>query len=368
MPKNKKYIVVLTSEFPPLPGGIGNHAYNLAEYFQKSGYKVSVIADQRDTIENEAKFDSELECKIYRVSLKSSRFLMYLKRIWLCFKLSKSADFLICSGKFPLWIGAILKPIISAKTIAVIHGTEVNFTSPRLKKSINYSLSRFNKIIAVSNFTKTLVEDLKLKDIAVIPNGFSVSALEDISKDSVELHGSPILLTVGNITERKGQANVIKHLPVLKEKHPNVHYHCVGFKTEENACMSLAKSLNVSDHITFHGHVTHQQLKDFYENADICVMLSEMTQTGDVEGFGIALIEANHFGLPTIGAKGCGIEDAVSHGKSGLLVNAYESEEFVDAVTTILDDKSSYAKEAKSWSEMHQWQQIIKRYIDFIDS
>lgn len=368
MPKEKKHIVLLTSEFPPLPGGIGNHAYNLAESLQQSGYKVSVVADQRDSPENETKFDSELQSKVYRVALKRSRYLMYLKRIWLCFKLSKSADYLICSGKFPLWIGAILKPIISAKTIAVIHGTEVNFINPKLRKSINSSLNRFDKVIAVSNYTKSLVEDLKLKNITVIPNGFSVSSLKDESTDSLKLVGHPKLLTVGNVTERKGQANVIKHLPALKKKYPDLHYHCVGFKTEVDACIHLAKSLDVFKYVKFHGHVTHQQLKSFYENADICVMLSETTQTGDVEGFGIALIEANHFGLPTIGAKGCGIEDAVSNGKSGLLVDAQDSKEFVNAVTMILDDKPTYEKGAKSWSELHQWQHIIKRYIDFIDS
>ncbi|WP_375234803.1 glycosyltransferase family 4 protein [Winogradskyella sp.] len=368
MSKVTKHIVLLTSEFPPLPGGIGNHAYNLAEYLQQSGYKVSVIADQRDSIENETKFDSELQSNVYRVALKRTRYFMYVKRIWLCFKLSKSADYLICSGKFPLWIGAILKPIISAKTIAVIHGTEVNFTNPKLKKSINSSLNRFDKIIAVSSFTKALVDDLILKNITVIPNGFSVSRLEDNNTDILELVGHPKLLTVGNVTERKGQANVIKHLPDLIKKYPDLHYHCVGFETEADACVDLAKSLDVFEYVTFHGHVTHKQLKSFYENADICVMLSKTMQTGDVEGFGIALIEANHFGLPTIGAKGCGIEDAVSNEKSGLLIDGQDSKEFVNAVIMILDNKATYEKGAKSWSELHQWQHIIKHYIDFIDS
>ena len=368
MPRENKHIVLLTSEFPPLPGGIGNHAYNLTEQLSQTGYKVSVIADQRDNKDNEAKFDNVLKSRVYRVALRKSRYLMYLRRMWLCFKLSKSADYLICSGKFPLWIGAILKPMISAKTVAVIHGTEVNFTKPKLKKSINSSLSRFDKVVAVSNFTKALVKDLQLNNITVIPNGFSVSKLNNEDTDTVELEGHPKLLTVGNVTERKGQANVIKHLPALKNKYPDLHYHCVGFITEVDACIDIAKSLDVIESVTFHGHVTHQQLKSFYENTDICVMLSETTQTGDVEGFGIALIEANHFGLPTIGAKGCGIEDAVSNGKSGLLVDGHDSKTFLDAVTVILGDKSKYKKQAKSWSELHQWQHIIKRYIDFIDS
>ena len=43
-----KSILLITSEFPPQPGGIGNHAYYLALYLSKKGYEVQVIADQRD--------------------------------------------------------------------------------------------------------------------------------------------------------------------------------------------------------------------------------------------------------------------------------------------------------------------------------
>ena len=74
----------------------------MAEQLSQSGYKVSVIADQRDNKDNEAKFDNVLKSCVYRVALRKSRYLMYLRRMWLCFKLSKSADYLICSGKFPL--------------------------------------------------------------------------------------------------------------------------------------------------------------------------------------------------------------------------------------------------------------------------
>ena len=368
MPTKKKHIVLLTSEFPPLPGGIGNHAYNLAEYFEQSGYKVSVIADQRDTIENETKFDSELQSKVYRVALKRSRYPMYFKRIWLCLKLGLSADYLICSGKFPLWIGAVLKPIISARTIAVIHGTEVNFSNQNLKKSVNSSLKRFDKIIAVSNFTKSLVEDLKLKNITVIPNGFSAKDFKKPIPDHLELKGFPRLLTVGNVTERKGQINVIKHLPFLKDIYPDIHYHCVGFKTEVDKLLNFAKELQVSKNITFHGHVSHDELQWFYSNTDICLMLSQTTETGDVEGFGIALIEANYFGLPTIGAKGCGIEDAISNGNSGLLIDGQNSEAFANSISKILSDKNTFETGAKVWAEQHQWHVIIDKYINYIKS
>lgn len=368
MKDNQKHIVLLTSEFPPLPGGIGNHAYGLAEQLCNTGYRVSVIADQRDTKNSEEAFDTKLKSKICRVSISKPRVFMYLKRIWVCYKLAKSADVLICSGKFPLWIGAILKPFISTETVAIIHGTEVNFSDSKLRKSIHWSLKRFKKIVAVSNFTKSLVEDLKLQNIKVIPNGFSIKELSNREKVSVVLKGYPKLLTVGSVTERKGQVNVIKHLPQLLKEYPNLHYHCVGFKMETEKFQQVAKSLKVSDHITFYGHVSHSALREFYTNSDICVMLSQTTETGDVEGFGIALIEANYFGLPTIGAKGCGIEDAVSNHKSGILIDTYDSEAFSNAVKTILEDNTYYKTNAKIWANDHRWEEVIKRYVDYIEA
>ena len=44
----KTKILILTSEFPPGPGGIGNHAFNLAEQFLKNNFDVKVLAPQQN--------------------------------------------------------------------------------------------------------------------------------------------------------------------------------------------------------------------------------------------------------------------------------------------------------------------------------
>lgn len=368
MVHKRKHIILLTSEFPPLPGGIGNHAYNLAEYFQESGYRVSVIADQRDALEREKDFDSKLKSEVYRIPIRTSRVLMYLKRIKITFLMAKKADLLICSGKFPLWVGAFLSAFVKIETIAVIHGSEVNFKNKWLNKSINVSLKRFSKIVAVSNYTKSLVKHLELNTIKVIPNGISVLD-EDIDQiENLNLKGELKLLTVGNVTERKGQANVIKHLPELIKHFPNIHYHCVGLKTEVGKFLKLAKTLSVESYITFHGYVSRHELNAFYVASDICIMLSEETSSGDIEGFGIALLESNYFGLPTIGSRGFGIEDAIQDGKSGILVNQTNTKEIVNAINTIIDHKKEFHDHSKLWANRHQWSTIILDYINYISA
>ena len=44
----QKEILIHSSEFPPGPGGIGNHAYNLAKNLTKLNYKVTVFAPKRE--------------------------------------------------------------------------------------------------------------------------------------------------------------------------------------------------------------------------------------------------------------------------------------------------------------------------------
>ena len=100
-----------------------------------------------------------------------------------------------------------------------------------------------------------LVASLKLKDLKVIPNGFSMNTFDRDSADHKKLKGSPKLITVGALSQRKGQHNVISKLPFLIEDYPNIHYHMVGTPSEKEKLTALANNLKVIDNITFHCEV-----------------------------------------------------------------------------------------------------------------
>lgn len=363
MSLSKQHIVIVTSEFPPQPGGIGNHAYNLALYLSKQDFIVQVIADQRsETGKEEDQFDQTLPFTITRIKRHGFRYKMYLKRIMVTRHSFKKASYIIATGKFSLWNVGLLSIFRNVPTMAVIHGTEVNFKSFFLRKSIDIALKRFDKIVAVSNYTKDLVSHLN-RDIDVIPNGINLSDWQLTEASDIELQGKPILTTVGRVSSRKGQLNVIKQLPELIKKFPELHYHCVGIPTEADAFSVEAKQLKVEDYITFHGSVDAQILKQTLSKTDVFVMLSSEDQSGDVEGFGIAILEANAFGVPAIGSKGCGIEDAIQSNVSGELVAFDNSEEMSNALERILSQKQAYQIEAKNWAKQHDWSNIIKQYI-----
>ena len=363
----KKNILLVSSEFPPQPGGIGNHAFQLLLHLNKNNFQVTVITDTRsENGEEEATFDSENEFQIKRVSITSPRWMMYIKRIKKLFSEIKKNEIIIATGKFSLWTVAFASLFYKKKYIAIIHGTEVNFQNKRLKYLINKSLKKYDEVIAVSNFTKSLVSELHLKNIHVIPNGIDLQIQEEVKV--VKLKGSPSLITVGNVTDRKGQANVINMLPTLKERLPNIHYHCVGIPTQKEEFLQLAKQLKVEDHLTFHGKVSERNLHQLLKNSDIFVMLSNTTQSGDVEGFGIAILEANYFGIPAIGSENCGIEDAIVHGETGFLIDNKDEKSFNDSIEKIMKDYSFYSEKSKKWAEKHHWNKIIKNYTKIIEN
>ncbi|MDB9961706.1 glycosyltransferase family 4 protein [Oceanihabitans sp.] len=361
-----KNIVIVTSEFPPQPGGIGNHAYNLALYLSKNNFNVQVIADQRsETGEDEMVFDQGLGFEVLRIKRYDFRFKMYIKRIALTYKSLKRATAVIATGKFSLWNVAVCSIFIKCRTLAVIHGTEVNFKSYFIKKSIDKALKRFDVIIAVSSYTKDLISHLNLK-VAVIPNGIDVSQWDPDSISEIEIKGHPILTTVGRVSSRKGQLNVIKQLPQLVKEFPDLHYHCIGIPTEAEAFKKTAKSLNVLNHITFHGSLDILALKQILKKTDVFVMLSSESITGDVEGFGIAILEANAMGVPAIGSKGCGIEDAIKTAHSGVLIDTDDTMSFKNGIESIMNDNARYHEASRNWAKQHDWSRIIKRYIAYL--
>lgn len=354
-------ILLLTSEFPPQPGGIGNHAYNLAKGLQENGYEVKVMCDMRSATDTEEdSFDKCLSFTVERIPRKRILFFSYLNRIKTAFSLARKNEIIICSGKFPLWLGGLLSFFFKRKFVAVIHASEVVLPNKIFRKLTDLSLKRFDSIVAVSNYTKSLIAHLDLKNVEVIFNGFEMDLTPDLSPKNEPV---PVLITVGNVTQRKGQHNVINALPTLLKKYPDLKYHIVGIPTEKSKLEKLALHLGVEESIIFKGKVSEEEKMKLLQQADVFVMLSETTKTGDAEGFGIAILEANALGVPAIGALGCGIEDAIKDGVSGRLISNKDPQQFGIVLTEILLNYQAYSVEAKLWSEGFTWDRVIKDYL-----
>ena len=367
-------IILISSEYPPGPGGIGSHAADLSLALVNKGYHVDVMASL--DYENKQRINQYIETLpkgVVLLPFKRMGWLTYINRIRLVLNQlrRKSYERIIVTGMFPLWIGAIVKLIYNhnVHVDSFVHGSEVNPRNTVLRRLTHWSLKKADHIWAVSDFTASLIPDsiIQKKKITLLPNGIHRSEWENYAnaQSFTNWKGFPKLLTVGNITPRKGQHRVIKALPTLIKNFPNLNYHIVGLPTNGKEIRELAETLGVSEHITIHGRLAErEELAKAYKTADIFMMLSENQADGDVEGFGIAILEANYFGLPAIGAKGCGIEDAIQSGINGELVDGNNDLEINDTLNKILENKANYTSQLSEWVEKHDWNILVEKFID----
>ena len=360
-------VTIVTSEFPPLPGGIGNHAYNLAKFLQKNDFEIRVITNLRGSqkFQNQ-KLEGINSLDVIEIQRKRLVFLTYIYRIFICLKIfyAEAPHYVIASGKFSLWTVAISKWLFPRnRYVGVIHGTELKIGNTISRRLTAWSIHKLDDCIAVSNYTKSrIIPIIPNKEVVVINNGFSLESNATLKIDKT-LKGRIKLVTVGSVSPRKGQDNVIKALAHIVREIPEIHYHIVGIPTYQEDFEILAEKLNLKPFITFHGMVAEERKIEILRSSNIFIMLSSVLENGDFEGFGIAILEANALGVPGIGSNDSGIADAIANKYSGLLVSPQNSNEILSAIKQILKNYDSYSKNSKEWSRKFSWESKIKEYI-----
>jgi len=194
----------------------------------------------------------------------------------------------------------------------------------------NLTFKGAKRVITVSNFTKkTLVDDgLDGSKITVIPNGIDPSHFKPQlnARDLVLKYGlenKKILLTVSRLDDYKGHDMVLKTLPRLISKFPDIKYIIVGEGSYEKHLRKLVDELNLNNYVVFTGWVDESMLPLYYNACDVFIMLSrENREAGLVEGFGIVFLEAMESGLPVISKKTGGVVDIIVEGTNGYLIDA----------------------------------------------
>ena len=107
-----------------------------------------------------------------------------------------------------------------------------------------------------------------------------------------------VLALVGRFYAVKGQEEMIRMMPAIAARCPDVVLILVGDGPCRAACESLAAQLNIQSHLRFLGQ--RGDVADLLEASDLVVMPSQN------EGFPLAVIEALAIGRPVVGLTSAG--------------------------------------------------------------
>lgn len=179
---------------------------------------------------------------------------------------------------------------------------------------------------------------------------------------------APYVLSVGELKKRKGYE---KNLPVVSEVMktvPDLNYVIVANiyrnKKYKAELKREIEALGIEGKVVFLSSLSREALRSVYQHALIYLTLPQKIG-GDVEGFGLSILQAAAGGLPSVVGRGSGAEDAVLDSRSGFLVSSDNQLEVVERVKELLKDNDLQRKlsaGAKEFARGMTWREFANLY------
>lgn len=340
-------ILVLSSDFPPMPGGISMFVHNLCLQLSWRGHSVDVLTrlgGENGSIET---------MRYYRVHHYSSfqRFSSIKPIIETIRLYQKNRYDVLFLGHFTTTHAmgfVVLNRLAGIPYVILSHGNDLSYSvSTRVDKVVaHWLLGNADLMLGNSRFTVKLIREagyhgpLEVLHPGVDTTKFHPGVDTDVVRNKYGLDGHQVILTVARLVSKKNVDGVLRTLPRVIEHVPNLLYLIAGDGEERERLESLCDELRLRPYVRFLGHIENSQLPVLYCASDLFIMPSyEVIGTGDIETFGISFVEANACSKPVIAGRSGGMMDAVIDAKTGLLVDPYNVSEIAGAIIRLLTDQ-----------------------------
>ena len=377
--------LLITLDFPPRVGGVATYLSELCRRLPSE--KCVVLAPPYD---NSDDFDQSQPYQIYRKKLISKSPLIWpkwLPLLYWTYKIIRQEKIKYIQAGQILPIGTVallINKIFNIPYLVYTYAMDVTIIkdSSRRKKLAQKILKKAKHIATISQFTKKELLNLgtdESKIVMVYPCSEiwqQVPAnIEDIKNSIIKkykLTHKTILLTIGRLEERKGHDMVIKALPQVLKEIPDLVYIIGSQGPHELKLKDLVLQYQLSEHIIFAGPIPQKELPAYYQLCDVFIMCSRVLSNRDAEGFGIVYLEANAFGKPVIAGRSGGVEDAVIHEQTGILVNPTETNEISQAIIKLLNNQSLANQLGQQGQQralqQFQWSDQAKKVINILSN
>jgi glycosyltransferase involved in cell wall biosynthesis len=175
------------------------------------------------------------------------------------------------------------------------------------------------------------------RGFGLAPDLFSLGELhpEKIRDEFSIPENAPIIGTTTRIAPGKGQDHLIRALPKVMERFPDVRVFILGGKYDPDQpytgeLMHLAEEQGVMKNLIFTGE--REDTPDIFANYRLAVHLP------DYDHLPFGVLECGALGIPTIATAVGGITEIISDNKTGILLPAPDPDPVAEAVISLMTD------------------------------
>ncbi len=224
-------------------------------------------------------------------------------------------------------------------------------------------------------------------------NGVNINHFISTNDHIASKHnGDKRLLFVGRVSPEKGLHVLLDAFKKVVQRYPQAKLVIVGKKSQlaseylvdlsdNDKVTNLAsffdgrslysysshlqeqlRSLKIESNVTFTDHIPHEQLANYYTNADVIINPSFS------ESFGRSLIEAMAFQVPTVASRVGGMAEIVEDGKTGILVEPGNTNAMAQAMLRLLKDEDLRESMGKAGREramkLFSWECVTENLLE----
>ena len=170
--------------------------------------------------------------------------------------------------------------------------------------------------------------------------------------------GQPTLLYAGRLGQEKNLELLLRVFLELRARGQDVRLVLAG---DGPARPTLEQQVAGNQDIVFAGRLERSTLRAYYALADVFVFPST------TDTFGMAVLEAQAFGLPAVVADAGGPPEIVRQGRTGYAVPADDPEMWVQTLTRLLDARRRNPVDYSRWRDeirdqvrsTHNWETLL---------
>ena len=319
----------------------------LANELANRGHEVSIVL-LRDPI---VFYDIQENVKIYYAENHSHS--MLKKLLWFRNFIKTDRPDVVIPFMTHVYCATILSlmgtniPIISSERIDPRFSTFI-------KKLYRWCFLRFTTHLVVQ--TKAIKEYYSKsiqKRTTIIPNPITDSIFEsypDVKKDK-------IIVSVGRLYAQKNQKMMIDAFANIANQYPDYKLIIYGEGPLREQLTEYINAKNLSEKVILPGR-SNNIVKELNKAEIFCL-------SSDYEGMSNALLEAICVGLPIVTTNVSGVEDLLSNGKNGFIVDVGDTKSMSVALAKLLEDKECNLKFAQYNKQMGKHYTIDKIGTDW---
>lgn len=350
----KRSALILTGQFPPDIGGIGTFAEQIAEALASDGVEVTVLTSTGAV--------PEADCgRRYRVrrgpGSLNRKFFKLVSMVWLAVvelrRTGRGTTLIAMAWPHEGTVAYLVSRLLRISYAVVVHGSEITWhargsVTLRLMQTI---LGGAARVLANSRYTLRLASTYfadRGQAFVLNPCIGPVTLSDDNVRDNAleakwELGGRRVLFTASRLTRRKGHAEVIRALALLRAEFPTLCYVFTGDGAYAAELQRTARDAGCEDMLRPVGRVNLETLDWLYRRCDLYVSPGSADDY-DYEGFGISFLEAAVHGKVAVAGQDGGVADAIVDGETGVLVNPQATEELAGTIRRLLRDDAARAE------------------------